>query len=128
MNVEWISVEALKPLPRNSRLHFDDQVRAALAREQRFSIEIKNAVLRGTYASIELLGEVLACASQAVAERFDHLPSRLKKSCPDLPSQAMEGVFAVIATARNEWVRDTAALVVGTILSAEDAAVEETPA
>ena len=41
------------------------QERAALAREQRIGIEIKNAVLRGRYADVELLGEVLASASQA---------------------------------------------------------------
>lgn len=102
------------------------QERAALAREQRVAVEMRNAITRGEYAPIALLGEVLACASQAVADGFDRLPSRLKKSCPDLPPQAMEEVLAVIAIARNEWVRDTAALVVETIFSPEDDA-EDAP-
>ncbi len=98
------------------------QERAALAREQRLGIEIKNAVLRGEYAAIELLGEVLARASQAVSERFDHLPGRLRKSCPDLPADAVAEVLAVIATARNEWARETAALVSAQVLTPDDAA------
>jgi phage terminase Nu1 subunit (DNA packaging protein) len=96
------------------------QERAALAREQRLGIEIKNAVLRGEYAAIELLGEVLARASQAVAERFDHLPGRLKKACPDLPGQALEQVLQVIATARNEWVRETSTLVSAQVAGEDD--------
>jgi len=87
------------------------QERAALAREQRMGIAIKNAVLRGDYAAVELLSEVLATASQAVAERFDHLPGQLRKACPDLPPSAVDQVMASIASARNEWVRSTVALV-----------------
>ena len=96
------------------------QERAALAREQRLGIEIKNAALRGQYAAIELLSEVLARASQAVAERFDHLPGRLKKSCPDLPPSAVDQILAVIAAARNEWVRETASLVTAAVFPADE--------
>jgi len=87
------------------------QERAALAREQRLGIEIKNAVLRGEYAPITLLSEVLATASQSVVERFDQLPGMLKKACPDLPDAARDQVMAALASARNEWVRATEALV-----------------
>lgn len=87
------------------------QERAALAREQRRGIELKNAVLRGDYAAVSLLGEVLAATSQAVAERFDHLPGQVRKACPDLPPAAVDQVMTVIAGARNEWVRGTVALV-----------------
>lgn len=96
------------------------QERAALAREQRMGIEIKNAVLRGEYASIGLLSEVLASASQAVAERFDHLPGLLKKVAPDMLDAARDQVMATIAQARNEWVRETAALVSTRVLAADD--------
>ena len=96
------------------------QERAALAREQRMGIEIKNAVLRGEYASIGLLSEVLASASQAVAERFDHLPGLLKKVAPDMLDAARDQVMATIAQARNEWVRETSALVVNKVLAADD--------
>lgn len=96
------------------------QERAALAREQRIGIALKNAVLRGEYAAVALLGEVLATASQAVAERFDHLPGQLRKACPDLPPAAVEQLQAIIASARNEWVKSTAALVSSTLIDAEE--------
>lgn len=95
------------------------QERAALAREQRLGIEIKNAVARGEYAAISLLAEVLATASQAVSERFEQLPGALKKACPDLPEAARDRVMATIVEARNEWVRATERLVVQQ-LSADD--------
>jgi phage terminase Nu1 subunit (DNA packaging protein) len=85
--------------------------RAELAREMRDGHKIKNAVARGEYAAITLLAEVLATASQAVAERFDHLPGLLKKACPQLGDAERDQVIAVIADARNEWVRETAELV-----------------
>lgn len=87
------------------------QERAALAREQRLGIEIKNAVARGDYAPVALLAEVLAAASQAIVERFEQLPGMLKKACPDLPDAAREQVMTTLANARNEWVRATCELV-----------------
>lgn len=87
------------------------QERAALAREQRLGLEIKNAALRGEYASVMLLAEVLANASQAVAQRFDHLPGALRKACPEMTEAQRDQVFAVLASARNEWVTATAQLV-----------------
>ena len=88
------------------------QERAALAREQRLGIEIKNAVLRREFAPITLLSEVLATASQSVVERFEQLPGQLKKACPDLPDAARDVVMVALASARNEWVRATSALAV----------------
>lgn len=87
------------------------QERAALARAQREGIELKNAVLRREFAPVELLAQTLATASTAVAERFDMLPAALRKTCPDLPEAARDTVLAVLAQARNEWVRQTVALV-----------------
>lgn len=96
------------------------QERAALAREQRLGIEIKNAVLRGEFAPITLLAEVLGVASQSVVERFEQLPGLLKKACPDLPDAAREQVMAALAGARNEWVRATESLVVAKLESTPD--------
>ena len=87
------------------------QERAALAREQRIGIELRNARERGEYASVRLLAQVLATASQAVAERFDHLPGDLRKKCPELTDAQRDQVVAVIVAARNEWTRSTADLV-----------------
>jgi phage terminase Nu1 subunit (DNA packaging protein) len=88
------------------------QERAALAREQRISYEIKNAVARGEYAPIGLLADVLGQASAAVVDRFDQLPSLLRKACPDLPAEARDAIAGVIARARNQWIKSTAELVV----------------
>jgi phage terminase Nu1 subunit (DNA packaging protein) len=96
------------------------QERAALARAQRESVELKNSVLRGEYAAVSMLAEVLATASQAVAERFEHLPGQLRKACPELPAQAIDRAMATIASARNEWVRQTAALVSASVTSTDD--------
>lgn len=96
------------------------QERAALAREQRMGIEIKNAALRGQYAPVALLSEVLAATSQAVAERFDHLPGQLHKACPDLPPGAVDQIITTVAAARNAWVIQTAELVIGQAISPED--------
>lgn len=88
------------------------QERAALAREQRINIEIKNAVARGEYAPITLLAEVLATASQAVSERFEQLPGALRKACPEMQDSERDQIMSVIADARNEWVRATFKLIV----------------
>jgi phage terminase Nu1 subunit (DNA packaging protein) len=101
------------------------QERAALAREQRMGIEIKNSVLRGEFAPIALLSEVLATASQSVVERFEQLPSILKKSCPDLPDAAREQVMIALAAARNEWVRATESLVLARATVDQDNADDE---
>ena len=91
------------------------QERAALAREQRLGIEIKNAVLRDEFAPITLLSTMLATASQSVVEGFERLPGQLNKACPDLPDAAREVVMVVLASARNEWVRATSQLVLESV-------------
>ena len=96
------------------------QERAALAREQRLGIEIKNGVLRGEFASVALLAEVLATASQAVAERFEQLPGTLKKTCPDITEPQLMQIQSVIAATRNEWVRSTSDLVVRKLETTDD--------
>ena len=54
----------------------------------------------------------LAIASQSVVERFEQLAGQLNKACPDLPDAARDVVMVALASARNEWVRATSALVV----------------
>jgi phage terminase Nu1 subunit (DNA packaging protein) len=87
------------------------QESAALKRAQREGQEIKNAVLRGEYASISLLAEVLATASQSVSERFEQIPGVLRKTCPDMTEDMRDRLMTVLSDARNEWVRATAELV-----------------
>ncbi len=101
------------------------QERAALAREQRQSIAIKNATARGEFAPISLLAEVLATASQSVSERFEQMPGMLRKVCPDLPDAARDQLMSAIADARNEWVRATRRLVVEEVTEPDDDGEEE---
>ncbi|MGJ7557447.1 hypothetical protein ACSFBI_25935 [Variovorax sp. RB3P1] len=101
------------------------QERAALAREQRLGIAIKNAVARGEYAPISLLAEVLATASHSVSERFEQLPGLLRKVCPELPDTARDKLMSAIADARNQWVRATARLVSEAVSPPEDDEPEE---
>lgn len=98
------------------------QERAALARSQRIAQDMKNAVARGEFAPVGLLADVLAAAASGVVDRFDHLEGALRKSCPDLPHEAVETIRAVIASARNEWIRSTNRLVVERLdaLTADD--------
>lgn len=98
------------------RLGSDDgldlvQERAALARSQRISQDLKNDIARGEYAPIGVLSDVLGLASSAVVDRFDQLEGALRKACPTLPDDAKATVMQVIASARNEWIRSTAKLV-----------------
>ncbi|WP_421885173.1 hypothetical protein [Methylibium sp.] len=97
------------------------QERAWLAREQRESYRIKNAVALGEFAPIGLLADVLASASAAVVDRFDALPGVLRKACPDLPAEARDAIGRVIASARNEWIRTTDELVVKRLEQAAEA-------
>lgn len=87
------------------------QERAALAREQRIAQELKNQVLRGEYAPIGLLADVLGIASSAVVDRFDQLEGALRKSCPNISDEVLSTVLGVVTAARNEWIRATVRLV-----------------
>ena len=105
------------------------QERAALAREQREGQAIKNAVARREYAPVGLLADVLGMAASAVVDRFDQLEGALRKACPDLPDEAKTTVQQVIANARNEWLRGTAAMVadgLDAMLAEQDEEPQET--
>lgn len=103
--------------------------RTRLFREQADAVALRNALARKEYAPIQLLTQVLATASQAVSERLEHLPGVLKRECPEMTSAQRDAVMRTIASARNEWVRATAELVVARLdeLAVDDAA-DEAPA
>lgn len=96
------------------------QERAALAREQRIAQALKNDIARGEYAPIGLLTDVLAAASSAVVDRFDHLEGDLAKACPDLPDDAKTAILYVLASARNQWIKSTAQLIVKQLEDLDD--------
>lgn len=101
------------------------QERAALARSQRISQDLKNDIARGDYAPIGLLADVLGQASAAVVDRFEQLEGALRKACPDLPEEARAVIAQVIASARNEWIKSTAKLVADHFEAQASAADEE---
>lgn len=88
------------------------QERAALAREQRIAVAMKNATARGEFAPIDALADVLATASAAVSDRLDGLPSAIVRVCPDLPASVRTVIDTAIYKARGEWARLTAELIV----------------
>lgn len=96
------------------------QERAALAREQRLGIEIKNAALRTEFAPVALLSEVLTTTSGSVADCFDLLPAQIDAACPGLPAEARSVVGDALYAARSEWVRATSALAVVTTHGDQD--------
>jgi hypothetical protein len=96
------------------------QERAALARSQRISQDLKNDIARCEYAPIGLLADVLGMASSAVVDRFEQLEGALRKACPTLADDAKATVMQVIASARNEWIRSTAKLVQDNLEAMED--------
>lgn len=85
--------------------------RARLAKEQADGAALKNAVARGEYAPISLLGEVLGVASSAIAQRLDGFEGLLAKMAPDIPEKAKQGLLSLVAKARNDWAKETIALV-----------------
>lgn len=87
------------------------QERAALARSQREAQDLKNATLRGEYAPVGVLEDVLAMAASGVVDRFDQLEGALKKVCPDLDEKTKQAIMSTIASARNEWIRATSRLI-----------------
>ncbi len=96
------------------------QERALLIRAQRQEVEGRLRLAAGEYAPISLLSQVLADASSAVVTHLEHLPARIKRACPLLPARALDEVQAVVAAARNEWVRSTCKLVAAKIDSIDD--------
>lgn len=87
------------------------QERAALTRSQREEQDRKNAVARGEYAPIGLLADVLAAASAAIVAQLDQFDADLVKVWPEMPEIALTTLRARVASARNAWIKDTAALV-----------------
>lgn len=86
------------------------QERAALAREQRTGIALKNQLLRQEFAPVAQLESILEIVRESVRERFDELPATVQRLCPELPFEARSLVMDAIANARGVWLRQTAAL------------------
>ena len=128
---EWTLAYCRRLRERAARWDSGDELvltreRAALARAQRLQTELKTSIARGEYAPIGLLEDVLATASSAIADRLEGLEGVLRRVAPELPEGARDAVLQAIASARNEWVRSTQALVVERLeaLDGDDEEVE----
>lgn len=101
------------------------QEKAALDRERRMGQRIKNYVLLGQYAPVDLLTKVLAAASAAVVAKLDALPGDLLKVAPDLPDEAVAALRTAIARARNDWAADTSSLEAANVPDEDEADDDE---
>ncbi len=75
--------------------------RALLMRSQREGQDMRNAILRGQYAPISYLSEVLAAVCAEFAQRLDALPAHLRRNCPDAPAAVLDELGVAVAAARN---------------------------
>ncbi len=75
--------------------------RALLTRSQREAQDMKTAILRGQYAPISYLSEVLASVCAEFAQRLDALPAHLRRTCPDVPASVLDELGVAVAAARN---------------------------
>lgn len=94
--------------------------RADLAKVQRERIELQNAVSRGEFAPIEILGDALSKAVVVMVTQLDQIDGLLAQTCPDLPDAARKAVLGCVAAARNQIATRGASLVMAAIDPADD--------
>lgn len=75
--------------------------RARLAREQADKIAMQNAVTRGELAPAYVLEEVLSRAGARTARLLETIPGTLRRRLPQLSSDDITVVTAIVAKARN---------------------------
>jgi phage terminase Nu1 subunit (DNA packaging protein) len=113
--IDWIRayVERLRNMAveRGSHGELDlAQERAALTREQRIGVAMKNDVSRTEFAPTPVLQHVLCLASESIASKLDTLPARLKAAAPELSESALAAISTEVARARDDWLADTSKL------------------
>jgi phage terminase Nu1 subunit (DNA packaging protein) len=99
--------------------------RAGLARAQRERVELQNAVTRGEFAPIELLGDALSKAVEVMVSELEQIDGLLAQTCPDLPEAPRQAVLSCVATARNKIATRGAGLVMAAICPEDDIDAEE---
>lgn len=75
--------------------------RARLAKEQADRIAMQNAVTRGELAPAILLEQVLARAGSKAGRILESIPGALRRRRPDLTSEDIGAITAIVAKARN---------------------------
>ena len=77
------------------------QERAHLAQEQRMLTAVKRQIAEGEVAPIASLSVALAKVSAQIAAILEPIPAKIRFSCDDISSEALEIVQAEIVKARN---------------------------
>lgn len=72
------------------------------ANERADRLALQNATLRGEFAPIEVLGDVLAKTIEIMVSELEQIDAALQKAAPDLPEPARQAVLVCINAARNK--------------------------
>ena len=94
--------------------------RAGLARAQRERVELQNALSRGEFAPIDVLGDALAKAIQVMVSELEQIDGLLVQTCPDLPEATRAAVLSCVAGARNKIAQRGPALVMAALDPGDD--------
>jgi len=102
------------------------QERAALARVQRERVELANAVTRGEFAPIDLLGDALSKAITIMVAELEQIDGLISQTAPDLPEPTRRAVLNAVASARNKIASRGASLVMADLDPADDIDLDDT--
>lgn len=75
--------------------------RAALTRTNNDMAQIKLKKMRGEFAPVLVIAQVLAHVGNQIASKLEPLPARIKMVCPQLTPEDLKAVENVITEARN---------------------------
>ena len=95
------------------------------ANERADRLALQNAQLRGEFAPIELLGDVLAKTIEIMVSELEQIDAALVKVAPDLPEPARQAVLTCVNAARNKIKDRVGSLKVDDIDPADDIDGEE---
>ncbi|MES2346370.1 MAG: hypothetical protein V4641_02250 [Pseudomonadota bacterium] len=75
--------------------------RAAESATRNEMLQIKLKKMRGEYAGVDVISQVLAHIGTLVASKLEPLPARIKMVCPQLTPDQLKAIETVITEARN---------------------------
>jgi phage terminase Nu1 subunit (DNA packaging protein) len=75
--------------------------RAAESRTRNEMLQIKLKRMRGEYADVSVIDQVIAHVGTTIASKLEPLPARIKMLCPQLTADDLKGIEATITDARN---------------------------
>lgn len=75
--------------------------RAAESATRNAMLQIKLKKMRGEYAEVAVIEQVLAHVGTQIASKLEPLPARIKMLCPQLTADDLKGIEATVTEARN---------------------------